>query len=117
MRAKGTDESEKDKTDARTLMDMRTDLTAAPRACLRNPNPERTRKVVKSLGVFKRKRGQKLKTESVRQDDDGRSQLQSERRKLKSWCRYVGVANSDITRSNGASSLVAVPNDLPLPPA
>ena len=38
-----------------TLMDMRTDLTAVPHASLRNPNPERSRKALKSLGVFKRK--------------------------------------------------------------
>ena len=44
-------------------MDMRTDLTAVPLASLRNPNPERSRKALKSLGVFKRKRGQKLKIE------------------------------------------------------
>ena len=36
-------------------MDMRTDLTAVPHASLRNPNPEVSRKVLKSLGVFKRK--------------------------------------------------------------
>ena len=58
-------------------MDMRTDLTAVPHASLRNPNPEKSRKVLKSLGVFKRKRGQKLKAGPIRQDDDGRSQLQS----------------------------------------
>ena len=44
-----------------TLIEMHTDLTAVPHASLRNPNPERSRKVLKSLGVFKRKRGQQLK--------------------------------------------------------
>ena len=56
-------------THTHTLMDMRTDLTAVPHASLRNPNPERSRKVLKSLGVFKRKRGQKLKTGPIRQGD------------------------------------------------
>ena len=44
-------------------MDMRIDLTAVPHASLRNPNPERSRKVLKSLGVFKRKEGPKRKIE------------------------------------------------------
>ena len=59
-----------------TLMDMRTDLTAVPHASLRNPNPERFRKVLKSLGVFKRKCGPKRKLESKRQVDVVRAQLQ-----------------------------------------
>ena len=50
-------------------MDMRTDLTAVPHASLRNPNPERSRKALKSLGVFKRKCGPKRKPESERQGD------------------------------------------------
>ena len=51
-------------------MDMRTDLTAVPHACLRNPNPERSRKVLKSLGVFKRKCGPKREAKPIRQSDD-----------------------------------------------
>ena len=50
-------------------MDMHTDLTVVPHASLRNPNPERSRKVLKSMGVFKRKRGQKLKAGPIRQGD------------------------------------------------
>ena len=72
-------------------MDMRTDLTAVPHASLRNPNPERSRKVLKSLGVFERKRGQKLKAEPIRQADDVRSCLPSALalyQKLKT-CRYA----------------------------
>ena len=47
-------------------MDMRTDLTAVPHASLRNPKP---RKVLKNLGVCKRKWGQKLKAKADRQGD------------------------------------------------
>ena len=50
-------------------MDMRTDLTAVPRASLRNPNPERSRKVLKNLGVCKRKWGQKPKAKADRLGD------------------------------------------------
>ena len=38
-----------------TLMDIRTDLTAVPNASLRDPNPERSRKVLKNLEVCKKK--------------------------------------------------------------
>ena len=38
-----------------TLMDMRTDLIAVPHANLRDPNPERSRKVLKNLEVCKKK--------------------------------------------------------------
>ena len=50
-------------------MGMRTDLTAVPHASLRNPNPERPRKVLKNLEVCKRKWGQKLKAKADRQGD------------------------------------------------
>ena len=52
-----------------TLIDMRTDLTAVPHARLRHPNPERTRKVLKILEVFKRTCGPKVKAKSIRQSD------------------------------------------------
>ena len=55
-------------------MDMRTDLTAVPHASLRNPNPEKSRKVLKNLGVCKRKWGQKRKVEDgerIEQVDGG----------------------------------------------
>ena len=58
------------RTHTHTLMDMRTDLTAVPHACLRNPNPERPRKVLKSVGVFKRKCGPKREAKPIRQSDD-----------------------------------------------
>ena len=49
-----------------TLMDMRTDLTAVPHASLRNPNPEKSRKVLRNLAVIKRKGGQSLKSTTKR---------------------------------------------------
>ena len=52
-----------------TLMEMRTDLTAVPHASLRNRNPERSRKALTSLGVFKRKCGPKRKAKPIRQSD------------------------------------------------
>ena len=50
-------------------MDMRTDLTAVPHASLRNPNPEKSRKVLESLGFFKRTCGPKRKAKAIRQSD------------------------------------------------
>ena len=38
-----------------TLMDMHTELKAVPHASLRNPNPERSRRVLKNLGVCKKR--------------------------------------------------------------
>ena len=52
---------------------MRTDVNAVPHASLRNPNPERSGKILKNLEVCKKKGGQKLKVEDgerVEQVDD-----------------------------------------------
>ena len=46
---------QREHTHTHTLMDMRTDVNAVPHAGLRNPNPERSRKALKNLGVCKRK--------------------------------------------------------------
>ena len=59
-------------------MDMHTELKAVPHASLRNPNPEKSRKVLRNLGVFKRNGGQSLKSTTKRQSDDGRTCLPSE---------------------------------------
>ena len=61
-----------------TFMDMRTDLTAVPHASLRNPNPEKSRKGLENLGVFKRNGGQSLKSTTERQGDDARTCLPNE---------------------------------------
>ena len=59
-------------------MDMHTDLTAVPHASLRNPNPERSRKTLpKEPGGLQKEVRPKTQVEIGRQDDDGRSPLQS----------------------------------------
>ena len=92
-------------------MDMHTELKAVPHASLRNPNPERPRKVLKSLGVFKRNGSQSLKSTTKRQGDDGRTCLPSEVLGLaschpeKEKCRYVGERPHRYQCSMQASSL------------
>ena len=51
-------------THTHTLMDMRTDLTAVPRASLRNPNPEKSRKILKGPGGLQEEVGPKAQSEN-----------------------------------------------------
>ena len=62
-------------THTHTLMEMHTELIAVPHASLRNPNPERSREPPRSLEVFKRRRGQKLKSNTNRQVTAYRARL------------------------------------------
>ena len=102
-------------------MDMRTDLTAVPHASLRNPSPERSRKALKSLGVFKRNGGQSLKSTTKRQGDDGRTCLPSEVLGLaschpeKEKCGYVGERPHRYQCSMQASSLGWYLHEQPAP--
>ena len=104
-----------------TLMDLRTDLTPVPHASLRSPNPERSRKALKSLGVFKGNGGQSLKSTTKRQGDDGRTCLPSEVLGLASChpekenCRYVGERPHRYQCSMQASSLGWYLHEQPAP--
>ena len=82
-------------------MDMRTDVTAVPHAGLRNPNPEKSRTILKAWGSSKGSEAQSASieaTKSERQDDGGpctSAELNPNLNMLfwqnaESKCRYTG---------------------------